>query len=166
MTAATLAPPTPSAATLDPPAAPATHAAPPARRWDRLQFLPDLPPLVPSSAASGVTETDKAEVAQVARIVVPATAEVLGGTRPADQMARWMTPPLFDALVRRAGLAARILGPQPNLHVRVRRTQVQPTPSGACEVLMLLDEGERVRGAAARLERRRGRWVVASLEIG
>lgn len=142
-----------------------------ARQWDRLQFIPELPALIgkpPPLVLQELTEQDLAAAARMARLVVPAAAEVLAGIRPVDQVSRWMTPALFDALARRAGLATRILGPARPQSVprpRVRRTQVQATPSGACEALVLLDEGDRVRGAAVRLERRRDRWVVANLEI-
>ena len=37
--------------------------------------------------------------------------------------------------------------------------------SGACEATVLLEEGNRVRAAAARLELLRDRWVLTSLEM-
>lgn len=97
--------------------------------------------------------------------LVCASAEALLGLRPAEQLARWTTPELFDALVRRAGLARRILGNGPRAHPVVRSVHLEATASGACEAAVVLHDGERARAAAARLIVRRGRWVLDRLEI-
>ncbi|QPL06504.1 hypothetical protein ID810_02475 [Actinomyces respiraculi] len=80
-------------------------------------------------------------------------------------MGRWASPELYDALARRAGLARRILGETPDPRPRLRTLRVQLTASGACEVCAVLDDGGRVRGAGARLESHRGRWLLTGLEI-
>ena len=93
-------------------------------------------------------------------------SEVLAGLRPVDHLARWTSPPLFEALARRAGLASRILGRQTSSRrPRIRSVRTELTMSGACEATVLLEEGNRVRAAAARLELMRERWILTGLEI-
>ena len=103
---------------------------------------------------------------RTAAIVVAAASEVLAGLRPVDHLARWTSPPLFEALARRAGLASRILGRQTSSRrPRIRSVRTELTMSGACEATVLLEEGNRVRAAAARLELMRERWILTGLEI-
>lgn len=152
--------------------------------WDRFRFLPALPDERSDVAVSvarrpprvrrraGTTQRTPHELNPLAsahRMVpalVSAAAEVLAGLRPADHLSHWTTTPLYTALSRRAGLARRILGERSEPHPRVRRYSIQLTPSGACEATVLLEVGARLRGAAARLEMRRGRWVLAAFEMG
>ena len=90
----------------------------------------------------------------------------LAGLRPVDHLARWTSPSLFEALARRAGLAARILGGQSSpRRPRIRSVRTELTMSGACEATVLLEEGNRVRAAAARLELLRERWILTGLEM-
>ena len=71
-----------------------------------------------------------------------------------------------EALARRAGLAARILGRQTSpRRPRIRSVRTELTMSGACEATVLLEEGDRVRAAAARLELLRERWILTGLEM-
>lgn len=107
-----------------------------------------------------------ADASRTAAIVVAAASEVLAGLRPVDHLARWTSPSLFDALARRAGLASRILGRRSSpRRPRIRSVRIELTVSGACEATVLLEEGNRVRAAAARLEMLRKRWILTGLEI-
>ena len=91
---------------------------------------------------------------------------VTAGLRPVDHLVRWTSPSLFEALARRAGLAARILGGQSSpRRPRIRSVRTELTMSGACEATVLLEEGNRVRAAAARLELLRERWILTGLEM-
>jgi len=64
------------------------------------------------------------------------------------------------------GLAARILGGQSSpRRPRIRSVRTELTMSGACEATVLLEEGNRVRAAAARLELLRERWILTGLEM-
>ena len=66
----------------------------------------------------------------------------------------------------RWGLASRILGRQTSSRrPRIRSVRTELTMSGACEATVLLEEGNRVRAAAARLELLRERWILTGLEI-
>ena len=106
------------------------------------------------------------DASRTAAIVVTAASEVLAGLRPVDHLVRWTSPSLFEALARRAGLAARILGRQTTpKRPRIHSVRTELTMSGACEATVLLEEGNRVRAAAARLELLRDRWILTSLEM-
>ncbi|MGK2348344.1 Rv3235 family protein [Actinomyces sp. W5033] len=152
-------------------------AEPPRPSWDRMRFLPALPQdpepegcdaLALSTIRESRAHTQRQSLpdpVRTAQVVVTAAAEVLAGWRPAEHLSRWTSPELFHALARRAGLARRILGEVPDPRPRVRTMRVQLTAGGACEVCAVLDDGGRVRGAGARLEPHRGRWLLTSLEI-
>ncbi|ARD42804.1 hypothetical protein B6G06_07500 [Actinomyces gaoshouyii] len=94
-----------------------------------------------------------------------AAVEVLLGLRAPNQLDRWTEPDLMDALMRRAGLAQRRSGAARRRGPIVRSVHTQPTANGDCEAAVLLDCGDRVRAAAARLVPRREKWVLASLEV-
>ena len=100
------------------------------------------------------------DASRTAAIVVTAASEVLAGLRPVDHLARWTSPSLFEAL------AARILrGQSSPRRPRIRSVRTELTMSGACEATVLLEEGNRVRAAAARLELLRERWILTGLEM-
>ncbi|MBD8080713.1 Rv3235 family protein [Cellulosimicrobium arenosum] len=107
--------------------------------------------------------------------VVRAAVEVLRGERTVHQLARWVTPEIYDALARRARLVvdARALtpvtagAPEPTTRpVSVRRARVVRLGESVAEATVVVQDGDRVRAAAARLELRRGVWRVVVLEIG
>ena len=139
-------------------------------RWDPLRFRPA------SVAAEDHTQTRRSHVVsridplpdptRAARAIVGAVCQVLAGRRPVDHLARWTSLELFQALVRRVGLAHRIMGVHPVPTPAVVSVRAELTLSGACEAAAVLDDGGRVRGAAMRLELRQGRWQLTALEIG
>ncbi|AEE46591.1 Rv3235 family protein [Cellulomonas fimi] len=96
-----------------------------------------------------------------------ATVEVLGGHRPAGQLARWLTPGVLDALQVRAAITQRVHGARPTARSpqlrRVRACAVDPHTLEACAVV---DDGPVVRAVAVRLETHRGTWRATVLEIG
>lgn len=155
---------------------PAVAGAQPHASWDRMRFQPALDPEEVrkdrKSRRKKVQHPPAPEPVEMpdpvrsAATIVTAACEVLTGHRPADQLVRWTTPELFEAISRRAGLARRLLGPVPQpARLRMRSVRTQPTTYGACEATVLLDDGSRVRAAAARLEAHRGRWILSRLEI-
>jgi len=107
--------------------------------------------------------------AQVCR-VVRAAVEVLRGERPAAQLARWVTPQVYDQLLERGRLmreARRSRAPRPRAHAAtVRRVRLVRLGATSAEATVVLHDEGRVRAAAVRLEARRGVWRVAVLEIG
>jgi hypothetical protein len=133
-------------------------------------------------AASPVTEKDNAvrpdelrQVTATARSVAQAAMEVIGGTRPVQQLARWLEPDCYEKLVHRAALAkagqerrrpGRDSDPRLPRSAVVRSSRVCPVSEDAYEASLVIVETTRVRAVALRLEFRRGLWKVAALEIG
>lgn len=107
--------------------------------------------------------------AQVCR-VVRAAVEVLRGERPAAQLARWVTPQVYDQLLSRGRLmreAQQNRPPRPKAHAAtIRRVRMVRLGATSAEATVILHDEGRVRAAAVRLEGRRGVWRVAVLEIG
>ncbi len=100
-------------------------------------------------------------------LVVRAAVEVLHGDRPAAQLARWVAPAVLDQLGTRARLLrdAGEAGVGSTRPVRVRRVRLEHH-GDAVEAAVIVDDRDRVRAAAARLEVHRGQWRVSILEIG
>ncbi|WP_240644119.1 Rv3235 family protein [Antribacter gilvus] len=100
--------------------------------------------------------------------VVRAAVEVLRGDRPAAQLARWVTPQVYDQLLERGRLMRKVLPPGSAGHpATVRRVRLELVEGGtAAEATVILQDAGRVRAAAVRLEAHRGAWRVACLEIG
>ncbi|MFF2268860.1 Rv3235 family protein [Cellulosimicrobium cellulans] len=98
--------------------------------------------------------------------VVRAAVEVLRGERTVGQLARWVSPEIYETLARRSRLVAD--GPRRTTTrpVTVRRARVLRIGEGVAEGTVVVEDGDRVRAAAARLEARRGTWRVVALEIG
>lgn len=105
--------------------------------------------------------------ATVARAVALASLEVLAGRRSVAQLARWLTPGVYESLQVRAGLTQRVLGTsgggRPPSIRRSRACRVDPQ---VLEASLVADDGLRVRAVALRLEGHRGSWRVTALEIG
>lgn len=143
----------------------------PRRGYDRTAFA--SPPIADAKLFINSTENrylpppeaaGKPEL--FAAAIVGRAIEVLLGTRPPRQLQTWMTPPVFQALVRRASLGQRVAGKSPARHCpRVLRARVcHPSPRVA-EVALLVNDGVRTRAAAVRLEIRRDHWHVIALDI-
>ncbi|WP_334683133.1 Rv3235 family protein [Arthrobacter sp. CAN_A212] len=133
---------------------------------------------LPAGSAPQATPEEVAAAAQVQRIarsVVQAALEVLGGSRPLQQLADWLDPPSYERLQLRANLvrtlnrAAAASGhPDQLLHrnVSVRTVRTCRVSSYVYEAAAVTYENHRARAVALRLERRRGHWKVTALEIG
>jgi len=120
------------------------------------------------------TEDDLARVTALARSIGQAAVEVLGGSRPAAQLARWTTPEIVQRFQQRADML-RLLQEQfegkaqlqelhPNPHVR--RCRVCRVQQGVYEVALVLVEPRRSRAVALRVERLGRGWSVTELEVG
>ncbi|MCC3267179.1 Rv3235 family protein [Arthrobacter gengyunqii] len=142
-----------------------------------------------AAAAPGASEQlhwhsdpgDDARVDAIARSVTQAALEVLGGTRPLQQMVRWLDPVSFERLQLRANLVRsrnaaqngrRVPGGTPApapllLHrqVVIRCCRICPISEGVYEASVAAAEHNRVRAAALRIELRRGLWKITALEI-
>lgn len=103
--------------------------------------------------------------------VAHAATEVLRGVRPLAQLVRSVSPEVYDQLealtqVRAAARGRRGAPPTPQSRSRVRRARVVRVAHDAAEATVVIDDVDRVRAAALRVELHRGRWRVVVLEIG
>lgn len=132
------------------------------------------------SALDGSRAAAEAELAHrisgIARSVAQGALEVLAGTRPLQQMGRWLDPENYERLQLRANLV-RCISTAPNVqrgslpvathrHVVVRSARVCPVSPGVYEASVVAFDQRRVRAVALRIEQRRGTWRVTALEIG
>ncbi len=134
--------------------------------------------LRPDITASPTPEVspDHQRMSCIARSVAQGALEVLGGTRPLQQMARWLDPESYERLQLRANLV-RCISTAPGArgngaaasahrHVVVRSARVCAVSEGVFEVSVVAFDQKRVRAVALRIEQRRGVWRVTALEIG
>ena len=167
-----------------------------------LQLLPPYPasgispePAVPGGPDSGQGNwksdpDDDERVSVIARSVAQAALEVLAGTRPLQQMARWLGPENYERMQLRTSMAMRRradqdrrraaagLGDRARRGVCIRSFRICPVAEGkyeACVVAFEQTSGAagpagrteaRGRAVALRIELRRGLWKVTELEIG
>ncbi|WP_282949119.1 Rv3235 family protein [Cellulomonas endometrii] len=117
---------------------------------------------------------------QACCMVALAAVEVLSGSRPLAQLARWVTPEVYDSLARRAALTApgaRVLdpaagsadvGPSDGAVRRpsVRRVRAFPVSEHVVEASVIVTHADRVRAVAVRLTRATGRWRASALVVG
>jgi len=101
-----------------------------------------------------------------------AAAEIVGGDRPASQLARWTTPTVYADLTRRAQLVARAAGRpagqgRPRLAVRPQVVSVHTSfvTRDICEASIRVRYGDRCRAVAARFEVVEARLVCSALEF-
>ncbi len=106
-----------------------------------------------------------------------AAVEVLAGSRPAHQLARWLDARSFEALQIRAELTRSVQrnlehnGAHSNVHELHRNPSVRSlhccaVRPGVYESSLVIAERQRIRALAMRLEERNGVWKVTALEIG
>ncbi len=106
-----------------------------------------------------------------------AAVEVLAGSRPAQQLARWLDARSFEALQIRAELTRSVQrtldhsGVHSNVHELHRNPSVRSlrccaVRPGVYESSLVIAERQRIRALAMRLEERNGVWKVTALEIG
>ena len=99
--------------------------------------------------------------------MVQAAVEALGGSRPLAQLARWVSPEIFDQLAARSEVTQRVLGRGPaTRHAAIRRIRLCRLGEHTAEATVVVDDGPRVRAVAVRLENHRGHWRATALEIG
>ena len=99
--------------------------------------------------------------------IVVSIAEVLAGTRPVQQLVRWLESEIYADVARRAGLLVRIKGrPERVTHARLLSLRSCAPQADVLEVTAAVQDGERVRAYALRLEVFRGRWRVCALVAG
>lgn len=129
----------------------------------------------PAPAPSPVPEVPP-EVEAVARRVARGALEVLGGTRPLQQMSRLLDARSYERLQLRSNLIRSIheshggaaTGNALRLHrnVIIRSVRICPITPNIFEGSVVAAEQKRARAIALRIERLRGQWRVTELQIG
>lgn len=95
--------------------------------------------------------------------------EAIAGTREVEQIARWVSPDVFNKLLRHAQHAARARQlrdrpvRRPNIFVRACLWQSPRT--GVVEASTVVELGGRARAVAIRLEVYRGRWRAERINV-
>ncbi|ANS78407.1 hypothetical protein SGUI_1011 [Serinicoccus hydrothermalis] len=93
-----------------------------------------------------------------------AVLEVCAGSRPVEQLSRWMSGDVRDRVARRAQLARRrTVRHRPP---RVRALLTCHPADGVCELSAVVVLDGRVRALAVRMSGVDGRWVITALELG
>ncbi len=116
-------------------------------------------------------EVPAADPAVVARRLAVAAVEVILGSRPAAQLARWLTPGVLQALRMRADLHRRAVAGEQRTSTgsrppAVRRAHVCMVEPHVVEAAVVVDDSLRVRAVAVRLETHRGVWRATALDVG
>lgn len=95
--------------------------------------------------------------------VVLASVEALRSRRPLAQLARWVSPEVYEALAR-----ATRPTPHRSVHYRavVRGLRVCRIGPNVAEGTAVVHDGTRVRAAAVRFEVHRGNWRATVIQIG
>lgn len=120
------------------------------------------------------------ELEAVARKVARGALEVLGGTRPLQQMARLLDGPSYERLQLRSNLVRSIEQTRDaasgvnagsgalRLHrnVLIRTVRICAITPSIFEASVVAAEQKRARAIAMRIERWRGQWRVTELQVG
>lgn len=108
---------------------------------------------------------DLPDPAAWARRMIQAVLEVCDGSRPAEQLGRWLDRDVHDRVARRGALARRRGGRRHGPPV-VRALHTCHPADGVCEVAAAVRSEGRVRALALRLSGVDGRWLITALELG
>lgn len=98
--------------------------------------------------------------------------QVIKGLRPINQLDRWLSYEIYDALWERTKLYAhchpwerKFAKPMRVQNVHIQRIDINPQVVAPAEAAVSVFDGERVRAVALRLQAHRGNWKVTALEI-
>ncbi|WP_300676202.1 Rv3235 family protein [Nocardioides sp.] len=143
-----------------------------------LDLLPRTEPPMsrPERTGSGadviaIESARRGEIELWATRFTQAAVEIVGGDRPAHQIARWATPMVYADLRRRSELVALASGQRPGeariqpVHPKVIGIHTCFVTSTIVEASVHVRYGERSRAVAGRFERREGRWLCTALDF-
>lgn len=116
----------------------------------------------PVAGPEVVEEPPLADPTRLCGAVVLAAVEALTSARPLVQLARWVSPDVYEALAR----AARPSAAAGRRGVVLRSVRVCRVGPMVAEGTAVVHDGVRVRGAAVRFEVHRGSWRATVLQIG
>lgn len=102
-----------------------------------------------------------------AALLAVALAETLTGSRPVQQLTRWLDTDIYTRVSRRAGLTVRLRGRPPQVtHAALIALRASMIDADRHEVSAVVHDGTRVRAMALRVERFGMRWRVTEAELG
>ncbi len=78
---------------------------------------------------------------------------------------QWLAPEVYEALLTRSRLTLAG-GPRSTRPARIRRARVRRVSDRAVEATVVIEDLDRVRAAALRLEHHRGAWRVVAFVLG
>ncbi|MDQ1688557.1 MAG: hypothetical protein QOK42_1532 [Frankiaceae bacterium] len=135
-----------------------------------LSLVPTIP-VEPDDDWAMPRHTPSAELPepkQWAGRLTQAVVEVIAGGRPAAQLVRWTSLDVYGQLqqaVGRAGRSAASSRMRTSL-AAVRSVHVSTPADGVAEVCAVVEQDQRRRAVAMRLEGRDGRWQCTALQVG
>lgn len=100
------------------------------------------------------------------RRLVQVVVEVMCGQRPAAQLVRWTSQPVYDQVVCQTLPHVRPGPTTPRRRARVGSVRVCEPVDGVAELSAVVHGQYRVQALAMRMEGRDGRWRVTALETG
>ena len=100
-----------------------------------------------------------------ARGMIQVVLEAADGTRPADQLGRWVTPEIRER-IRRRGQLARRRGRRAHRPPVVKTVLTCLPADGVCEASAVVWADGRVRALALRMCGTDGRWLITAWELG
>lgn len=119
----------------------------------------------PFFAPQATSTQDLPDAADWSASMIRAILEGMDGTRPTDQLSRWLAPPVHERVTRRGKLSRQQRVRQRHAPL-IRRVLVCYPTDGVAEVAAVVQHRGRVRAMALRLAGSDGRWVVCALELG
>jgi hypothetical protein len=132
-----------------------------------LRLVP--PAAFPDDDVDGPRPTGRSELPDPrpwTRRLAQAVVEILAGSRPAAQLARYATLDVLDALELSTGRLARHPDGTVALRPVVASVRVSEPADGVAEACAVVDTGPRRRALALRLEGLDGRWQCTELQFG
>lgn len=140
---------------------------------------PGAPLALLDQPVPGVTPGPPGDVdpRQAACVLATSAVEVISGSRPLAQLARWVTPAIYLALEQRRRLSRPADGPDPDPvlprmrpsavgRATVRRVRTVRVAEDVVESAVVLGHADRVRAVAIRLVARNGSWRAEALVVG
>jgi len=97
--------------------------------------------------------------------IAGALLECMTGVRSPSQIARWVSPLVYERVNARAVIAKR-RGARPMHRSLVRKVHVCAPDDGVVEASVVVQHDGRVRAMALRLVGVDGRWMITAMELG
>ncbi|WP_446665408.1 Rv3235 family protein [Flexivirga sp. B27] len=115
----------------------------------------------PQATRAGLLPEPRAWLQRIAGALL----ECMTGVRSTSQIARWVSPLVYERVNARSVIAKR-RGARPLHRSLVRRVTVCEPDDGVVEASVVIQHDGRVRAMALRMVGVDGRWMVTAMELG